>query len=109
MGGLLFGLALQWLVRTVSGVGRWRERARELGNIEKPTIPIPLVLGGVTAGLEKQFLRYFEALPVADAAVVVQKLAAQAEEQILQAAEAGALRAPTGGGGWQQGAQSPYG
>ena len=110
MGGLLFGLALQWLVRTVSGVGRWRERARELGNIEKPTIPIPLVLGGVTPGLEKQFLRYFEALPVADAAVVVQKLAAQAEEQILQAAEAGALRPGAGGGGgWQQGAQSPYG
>jgi len=109
MGGLLFGLALQWLVRTISGVGRWRERARELGNIEKPTIPIPLVLGGVTPGLEKQFLRYFEALPVADAAVVVQKLAAQAEEQILQAAEAGALRGPAAGGGWQQGAQTPYG
>lgn len=90
MGGLLFGLALQWLVRTISGVNRWRERAKELGNIEKPTIPIALVLGGVTPGLEKQFLRYFEALPVADAAVVVQKLAAQAEEQILQAAEAGA-------------------
>lgn len=89
MGGLLFGLALQWLVRTISGVSRWRERAKELGNIEKPTIPIALVLGGVTPGLEKQFLRYFEALPVADAAVVVQKLAAQAEEQILQAAEAG--------------------
>jgi len=89
MGGLLFGLALQWLVRTISGVSRWRDRAKELGNIEKPTIPIALVLGGVTPGLEKQFLRYFEALPVADAAVVVQKLAAQAEEQILQAAEAG--------------------
>lgn len=94
MGGLLFGLALQWLVRTISGVSRWRERAKELGNIEKPTIPIALVLGGVTPGLEKQFLRYFEALPVADAAVVVQKLAAQAEEQILQAAEAGAAAAP---------------
>ena len=51
---------------------------------------ITLVLGGGPPGLEKQFLRYFEALPVADAAVVVQKLAAQAEEQILQAAEAGA-------------------
>jgi hypothetical protein len=109
MGGLLFGLALQWLVRTISGFGRWRERALELGNIEKPTIPIPLVLGGVTPGLEKQFLRYFEALPVADAAVVVQKLAAQAEEQILQAAEAGAMRSPAAApGGW--GAQAgPYG
>ena len=103
MGGLLFGLALQWLTRTISGVAKWRERSRELGNIEKPTIPIALVLGGVTPGLEKQFLRYFEALPVADAAVVVQKLAAQAEEQILQAAESGMMQQQAAGGaaaGW---------
>lgn len=105
MGGLLFGLALQWLSRTVAGVNAWRERAQELGNIEKPTIPIPLVLGGVTPGLEKQFLRYFEALPVADAAMVVQKLAAQAEEQILQAAEAGAMQ----GGGATQPAPAGWG
>ncbi len=90
MGGLLIGLAAQWLVRTVTGVSRWRERTKELGDIEKPTIPVALVLGGVTPGLEKQFLRYFEALPVADAATVVQKLAAQAEEQILAAADAAA-------------------
>jgi len=48
----------------------------------------------VTPGLEKQFLRYFEALPVADAATVVQKLAAQAEEQILAAADAAAQQQP---------------
>jgi hypothetical protein len=88
MGGLLIGLAAQWLLRTMTGVGSWRERTKELGDIEKPTIPVALVLGGVTPGLEKQFLRYFEALPVADAATVVQKLAAQAEEQILAAADA---------------------
>jgi hypothetical protein len=35
-------------------------------------------------------------VPPPDAAVVVQKLAAQAEEQILQAAEAGALRPGAG-------------
>jgi hypothetical protein len=103
MGGLLIGLAGQWLVRTLTGVGQWRERTKELGDIEKPTVPVALVLGGVTPGLEKQFLRYFEALPVADAATVVQKLAAQAEEQILAAADAAqhqhAAPAPGGWGG----------
>jgi len=88
MGGLLIGLAAQWLTRTLTGTRNWRERTKELGDIEKPTIPVALMLGGVTPGLEKQFLRYFEALPVADAAMVVQKLAAQAEEQILAAADA---------------------
>jgi hypothetical protein len=97
MGGLLIGLAAQWLVRTLTGVGQWRERTKELGDIEKPTIPVALVLGGVTPGLEKQFLRYFEALPVADAATVVQKLAAQAEEQILAAADAAAHGQMQGG------------
>ena len=67
---------------------RWRQRTQELGDIEKPTIPVALVLGGVSPGLEKQFLRYFEALPIADAAQWVQKVAAQAEEQILAAADA---------------------
>lgn len=106
MGGLLIGLAAQWLVRTLTGVARWRERTKELGDIEKPTIPVALVLGGVTPGLEKQFLRYFEALPVADAATVVQKLAAQAEEQILAAADAAAQQQmgggmpPSPGGSW---------
>ncbi len=104
MGGLLIGLAAQWLVRTLTGVTRWRERTKELGDIEKPTIPVALVLGGVTPGLEKQFLRYFEALPVADAATVVQKLAAQAEEQILAAADAAAHQYPAAApGGWPGG------
>jgi len=94
MGGLLIGLAGQWLVRALTSVARWRERTKELGDIEKPTIPVALILGGVTPGLEKQFLRYFEALPVADAATVVQKLAAQAEEQILAAADAAAQQQP---------------
>jgi hypothetical protein len=105
MGGLLIGLAAQWLVRTLTGVTRWRERTKELGDIEKPTIPVALVLGGVTPGLEKQFLRYFEALPVADAATVVQKLAAQAEEQILAAADAAAQQQMYGAqpaGNWGQ-------
>ncbi len=103
MGGLLIGLAAQWLIRTVTGVNRWRDRTKELGDIEKPTIPVALVLGGVTKGLEKQFLRYFEALPVADAATVVQKLAAQAEEQILAAADAAAQQqaAVHGSATWQ--------
>lgn len=104
MGGLLIGLAAQWLLRTLTGVNRWRERTKELGDIEKPTIPVALVLGGVTPGLEKQFLRYFEALPVADAATVVQKLAAQAEEQILAAADASHQAAAAQGGWDSQGA-----
>jgi hypothetical protein len=99
MGGLLIGLAAQWLLRTLTGMNQWRERTKELGDIEKPTIPVALVLGGVTPGLEKQFLRYFEALPVADAATVVQKLAAQAEEQILAAADASNQSQSWDGGG----------
>lgn len=98
MGGLLVGLAGQWLVRTVLGVQRWRERTQELGDVEKPTIPVALVLGGVTPGLEKQFLRYFEALPIGDASVWVQKLATQAEEQILAAADAAAQAQYSGAG-----------
>ena len=88
MGGLLIGLTSQWVTRTLAGMSRWRGRAQELGDIEKPTIPVQLIMRGVTLGLEKQFVRYFEALSIADAAMVVQKLAAQAEEQILAAADA---------------------
>jgi len=97
MGGLLVGLAGQWLGRLLIGVRRWRTRTQELGDIEKPTIPVALVLGGVSLGLEKQFLRYFEALPIGDAAVWVQKLATQAEEQILAAADAAAQAQFAGG------------
>jgi len=100
MGGLLLGLAAQWLVRTLAGVAPWRKRTLELGSLEKPTIPLALVISGVRPGLEKQFLRYFEALGMADAAAVVEKLAAQAEERILAAAEAGAQQfAGAGEGG----------
>jgi hypothetical protein len=97
MGGLLVGLAAQWLGRLIIGEKRWRSRTQELGDIEKPTIPVALVLGGVSLGLEKQFLRYFEALPIGDAAVWVQKLATQAEEQILAAADAAAQAQLSGG------------
>lgn len=109
MGGLLIGLTAQWVTRTLSGMARWRERAQELGDIEKPTIPVQLIMRGVTPGLEKQFVRYFEALPIADAAQVVQKLAAQAEEQILAAADAANAPENVGyqqGNPWTQGPQA---
>ena len=77
MAGLLLGLCVQWLFRAGLGNARWRARAAELGEIEKPTIPIVLVLSGVNAGLEGQFLDFFD------------RLAIQAEEKILAAAEAG--------------------
>lgn len=109
MGGLLVGLAGQWLARLAVGVKRWRDRTQELGDVEKPTIPAALVLGGVTPGLEKQFLRYFEALPIGDAAVWVQKLATQAEEQILAAADAAAQAQFAGGGGGSPWGGTPNG
>jgi hypothetical protein len=77
-------------VRRLEGAGRFRIRAKELGDVEKPTISIDLVVNAVTPGLEKQFLRYFEAQPMPNASAIVQKLAAQAEAQILAAAEAAA-------------------
>ncbi len=107
MGGLLVGLVGQWVARTIIGVKRWRERTQELGDVEKPTIPVALVLGGVSPGLEKQFLRYFEALPIGDAAVWVQKLATQAEEQILAAADAAAQAQYGGGPGGQAWGPAP--
>ncbi len=92
MGGVLVGLAGQWVVRRLEGAGRFRSRAKELGDIEKPTVSIDLVVNAVTPGLEKQFLRYFEAQPMPNASAIVQKLAAQAETQILAAAEAAAAQ-----------------
>jgi len=89
MSGLLIGLAAQWLIRSLVALGHWRARAAELGEVEKPTIPIVLVLSGVNAGLEPQFLEFFEGLGPGDAAATVDRLAAQAEERILAAAEAG--------------------
>jgi hypothetical protein len=89
MGGLLVGLLLQWGVRVASGVSRFRPRAAELGDTEKPAVPIVLVLSGIAPGVEPQFLDYFGRLGPSEAAQTVEKLAAQAEERILAAAEAG--------------------
>ncbi len=88
MGGLLFGVAVQWALRFAIGPARWRGRATELAEIEKPTTPIVLVLSTVNAGLEPQFLQFFKGLSTDDAAQTVEKLAAQAEEKILAAADA---------------------
>lgn len=93
MGGLLLGLGIQWSIRIASGASHWRDRARELADIEKPGIPIVLALSSVNAGLEAQFLTFFNQLPPADAAATVEKLASQAEERILAAADAGAVGA----------------
>lgn len=88
MGGLLFGLGVQWALRIAIGPARWRIRATELAEIEKPTTPIVLVLSTVNPGLEPQFLQFFKGLSPEDAAMTVEKLAAQAEEKILAAADA---------------------
>lgn len=90
MGGCLLGLVLQWVYRLAMGAARWRLRATELAEVEKPTIPIVLVLSGVNPGLEGPFITFFNGLSPPDAAQTVEKLAAQAEEKILAAADAGA-------------------
>lgn len=91
MGGLLVGLGIQWGYRILTGSSKWRRRSTELADIEKPGIPIVLALSSVNTGLEAQFLSFFNELPQADAAATVEKLAAQAEERILAAADAGAV------------------
>lgn len=88
MGGLLLGLGAQWAVRLALGVRRWRARAAELAEIEKPAIPIVLVMSGVNPGLEAQFIQYLRSLSPEDASNAVEKLASQAEERILAQAEA---------------------
>jgi hypothetical protein len=90
MGGCLLGLILQWVYRLALGAARWRIRATELAEVEKPAIPIVLVLSGVNPGLEGPFITFFNGLSPPDAAQTVEKLAAQAEEKILAAADAGA-------------------
>jgi hypothetical protein len=90
MTGFLLGLGVQFLYRMLLGAGRWRQRATELAEIEKPAIPLVLVLSGVNPGLEAQFVKFFNGLSPADAASTVEKLASQAEERILAAADAGA-------------------
>jgi len=93
MGGLLIGLGIQWGYRILTGASKWRRRSTELADIEKPGIPIVLALSSVNTGLESQFLSFFNELPPADAAATVEKLASQAEERILAAADAGAVAA----------------
>lgn len=90
MSGFLIGLGVQFAYRLALGATRWRQRATELAEIEKPAIPIVLVLSGVNPGLEAPFIKFFSGLSEADAATTVEKLAAQAEERILAAADAGA-------------------
>lgn len=90
MMGFLFGLGAQFLFRMLAGANAWRLRASELAEIEKPAIPIVLVLSGVNQGLEGPFVKFFSGLSDTDAASTVEKLAAQAEERILAAADAGA-------------------
>lgn len=93
MAGCIIGLALQWAYRVALGASRWRARAGELADVEKPAIPIVLVLSGVNPGLEGPFILFFSDLSQDDAALTVEKLAAQAEEKILAAADAGAAAA----------------
>jgi hypothetical protein len=90
MSGFLVGLGVQFAGRLVVGASRWKQRATELAEIEKPAIPIVLVLSGVNPGLEGEFIKFFNGLSPADAATTVEKLASQAEERILAAADAGA-------------------
>jgi hypothetical protein len=96
MSGFLLGLAVQFLYRLLIGASRWKQRATELAEIEKPAIPIVLVLSGVQPGLEGKFVEFFTGLSAADAATTVEKLASQAEERILAAADAGAAGMPPG-------------
>lgn len=90
MGGCILGLALQWVYRLATGASSWRERVGELAEVEKPTIPLVLVLSSVNPGHEGNFITFFNGLSVEEAGATVEKLAAQAEEKILAAADAGA-------------------
>jgi len=90
LSGFLLGMGVQFLYRMLVGASRWKERATELAEIEKPAIPIVLVLSGVNPGLEAAFIKFFTGLSAAEAATTVEKLASQAEERILAAADAGA-------------------
>ncbi|XYI00844.1 hypothetical protein ACMHYB_14205 [Sorangium sp. So ce1128] len=94
MAGLLIGLGAQWAFRLAIGASRWRARATELAEVEKPAIPIVLALSGVKPGLEPEFIQFLRSLPPADAAAAVEKLASQAEERILAAADAGTALTP---------------
>lgn len=92
MTGLVLGLLVQLVLRTTGSEGRFRERAMELSDVEKPTVPIVLVLSSIQRGQETTFLDAFLRLTPPDAAQAVEKLAAEAEERILVAADAQAMR-----------------
>jgi hypothetical protein len=96
MAGFLIGLAIELISRLVEGASRWRERTTELAEIEKPTIPMILVLSGVKPGLEAAFLTFFSGLSDMDAANTVEKLATQSEERILAIADASVPVGPVG-------------
>ncbi|MDI1475807.1 hypothetical protein [Polyangium sp. y55x31] len=92
MVGLLLGLGFQWTVRMFEGLSNWRRRATELADIEKPAVPIVLVLSTVHLGREPEFWAFFSKLSAQEQAATVAQLASQAEEQILAAADAGAAQ-----------------
>jgi hypothetical protein len=94
MGGLGIGFGVQWAVRLLTIASTWRRRATELTELEKPAIPVVLVLSGVNRGLEGDFIRFFTSLQPQQASETVEKLAAQAEEKILAAADAGRMQPP---------------
>lgn len=94
MGGLLLGLLVQLAVRFSGGSeSRFRARALELSEVEKPTVPIVLVLSAIETGRESEFLDAFLQLPKEQQRESVEKLAQQAEERILVAADAQAAQA----------------
>lgn len=93
MGGLIVGLLIQVVVKSLRGARNYRERCLALAEIEKPAVPIVLVLSTVKPGMEDEFLDFFLKLSPNEAANAVEKLASQAEEQILIAADAQRLGA----------------
>ena len=88
MGGLVLGVLIQIVFRTTGGESGFRERAMELSDVEKPTVPIILALSSVQRGRETEFLDAFMRLSPQESAMAVEKLAAEAEERILVAADA---------------------
>ncbi len=90
--GLVLGLLVQTVVKGVGTTKHFRDRALAIAEIEKPAVPIVLVLSSVQKGTEDDFLGFFLKLSPTEAANAVEKLATQAEEQILIAADAQAQR-----------------
>lgn len=86
--GLVLGLLIQTVVKTVGLTQHFRARALAIAEIEKPAVPIVLVLQTVRPGQEEDFVGFFMKLAPTEAAHAVEKLATQAEEQILIAVDA---------------------